>query len=64
LQKIGGTDNPAFVADNNVCSRIVHVPPSIIEAGSIAIESSEVDGKQIYTFKQKDGSIGKKLDKL
>lgn len=52
-----GTDNPAFLADNNVVGRIVHVPLSTVDVGSIGIELSEIDGKQIYTCKQKDGSI-------
>lgn len=64
-QKNGGTDNPAFLADNNyvVGSKIVRIPLSstVIDAsGSIGIELSEVDGKQIYTCKQKDGLMGKK----
>lgn len=74
-QKNGGTDNPAFSADTNVgdhvtktgLTRIVSVPLSAIDDGLLGIELSpknKEDGKQMYTYKQTDGSKGEKLNLL
>lgn len=66
-QKIGGTDNPAFLADSYVVGRvtktglnkIVHV--SNLNDGSLGAELSikEEDGRKIFMYKHNDGSKGK-----
>lgn len=69
-QKYGGTDNPAFLADANIgdrvsnrtgLTRIVHIPPSALNNGSLGIELliKEEGGKNVYMCKHNDGSKGK-----
>lgn len=68
--KNGGTDNPAFLADANTedhatvgkagLTRIIRVPSSAIDSGSLGIElsSKEDGGRIIYMCKHNDGSKG------
>lgn len=65
--KIGGTDNPAFLADSNVVDRVtktgstkvVHV--SSLNDGSLGAELSFIDedGRKIFLCEHNDGSKGK-----
>lgn len=67
-QKVGGTDNPAFLADTYVGDRdtstgltkIVRLPQLTLNDGSLEIElSTKEDDSQTYMCKHSDGSKGK-----
>ncbi|XP_025408617.1 mucin-19-like isoform X2 [Sipha flava] len=63
-QKTGGTDNPAFLVDTYIGDRvgktgltkIVRLPQSTVNGGSLGIELTKESDKQIYTCKHSDGS--------
>lgn len=70
-QKIGGTDNPAFLADTYIGDRIVRtgltkivrLPQSTVNGESLGIELMKENDKQIYMCKHSDGSKGKLIYK-